>query len=69
MNPFDRVNASCDRGFAPASYNEVITVSGDQLDDMPGGGSDCVLAIAKLGERLVMLLDPAGLFAGELAAV
>ena len=56
-------------GIMVDDVDEVITVSGDQLDDMPGGGSDCVLAIAKLGERLVMLLDPAGLFAGELSQV
>ena len=56
-------------GIMVDDVDEVITVGSDQLNDMPGGGSDCVLAIAKLDERLVMLLDPAGLFAGELSAV
>ncbi len=54
-------------GIMVDDVDEVITVQPDQLDDMPGGGSECVLAIARLDERLVMLLDPAGLFAGGLA--
>jgi purine-binding chemotaxis protein CheW len=42
---------------------EVLTVSCDQLEDVPGAGTDAIEAIAKIGDRLVILLDPAGLFA------
>jgi purine-binding chemotaxis protein CheW len=41
---------------------EVLTVSADQLEDMPSAGTDCIEAIAKIGDRLVVLLDPRGLF-------
>ncbi len=54
-------------GIMVDDVDEVITVSAEQLDEMPGGGSDCVQGIAKLGDRLVLLLDPAGLFSSELA--
>jgi purine-binding chemotaxis protein CheW len=40
---------------------EVLTVSGDQLEDAPA--SEVVAAIAKIGDRLVVLLDPENLFA------
>jgi purine-binding chemotaxis protein CheW len=40
---------------------EVLTISGDQLEDAPA--SDAVEAIAKIEDRLVVLLDPEGLFA------
>jgi purine-binding chemotaxis protein CheW len=45
---------------------EVLTVSGDQLEAPPA--SDAVDAIAKIGDRLVVLLDPEGLFARPGAA-
>jgi purine-binding chemotaxis protein CheW len=40
---------------------EVLTISSDQLEDAPA--SAAVEAIAKIGDRLVVLLDPEGLFA------
>jgi purine-binding chemotaxis protein CheW len=45
---------------------EVLTVSSDQLETGPA--SDAVEAIAKIGDRLVVLLDPEGLFARAGAA-
>ena len=42
---------------------EVLTVSGEQLEDVPSAGSDAIEAIAKIEDRLVILLNPEGLFA------
>ena len=42
---------------------EVLTVSSDQLEDVPSAASDAIEAIAKIEDRLVILLNPAGLFA------
>jgi purine-binding chemotaxis protein CheW len=47
---------------------EVVTVDTEQLEAAPTSGGEAVEAIAKLGDRLVVLLDPAALFvADELA--
>jgi purine-binding chemotaxis protein CheW len=43
---------------------EVLTVSLDQLENAPGADPDYVEAIAKVGDRLAILLNPDGLFAG-----
>jgi len=42
---------------------EVLTVTSDQLAPVPTANSDTIEAIAKLGDRLVILLNPEGLFA------
>jgi purine-binding chemotaxis protein CheW len=42
---------------------EVLTVSSEQLEDVPSASSDVIEAIAKIGDRLVILLNPEGLFA------
>ena len=42
---------------------EVLTVSSEQLEDVPSAASDAIEAIAKIEDRLVILLNPAGLFA------
>ena len=42
---------------------EVLTVSADQLEDVPSANMDSIDAIAKIGDRLVILLNPRGLFA------
>jgi purine-binding chemotaxis protein CheW len=49
---------------------EVLTVSADQLEAVPTADREAIAAIAKVGDRLVILLDAGGLFAGaeELAA-
>jgi purine-binding chemotaxis protein CheW len=41
---------------------EVLTVSSDQLEDVPTANSETIEAIAKIEDRLVILLDPEGLF-------
>ena len=43
---------------------EVLTVDDDQLDDVPAAGTASIDAIAKIDDRLVILLDPEGIFAG-----
>src|SRR4051794_18396711 len=43
--------------------DEVITVTSDQLEDVPTASRDTIDAIAKVGDRLVVLLNPEGLFA------
>jgi purine-binding chemotaxis protein CheW len=48
---------------------EVLTVSDEQLEDVAVADSDYVEAIAKVGDRLAILLNPDGLFSGvEIAA-
>ena len=42
---------------------EVLTVSAEQLENVPSASSDAIEAIAKIDDRLVILLNPAGLFA------
>jgi len=42
---------------------EVLTVSSEQLEDVPSATSTAIEAIAKIDDRLVILLNPAGLFA------
>jgi len=48
--------------------DEVITVTSDMLEDVPTASRATIEAIAKVGDRLVILLNPEGLFArqGEL---
>jgi purine-binding chemotaxis protein CheW len=41
---------------------EVLTVDVDQLDTVPAAGDPAIEAIAKIEQRLVVLLDPVGLF-------
>ena len=41
---------------------EVLTVSSEQLEEVPSAASDAIEAIAKIEDRLVILLNPAGLF-------
>ncbi|MEA2245072.1 MAG: hypothetical protein QOD24_4628, partial [Solirubrobacteraceae bacterium] len=44
---------------------EVLTVTTADLDEVPAAGAACIQSIAKVGDRLVVLLDPAGVLAGE----
>jgi purine-binding chemotaxis protein CheW len=50
-------------GVMVEEVEEVLTVSSDQLEDVPSAASDAIEAIAKIEDRLVILLNPAGLFA------
>jgi purine-binding chemotaxis protein CheW len=43
--------------------DEVLTVSSDRLEDVPTANRDSIEAIAKIEDRLVILLNPEGLFA------
>lgn len=43
---------------------EVLTVDETQLDSVPGTGSELIEAIAKIDDRLVILLNPDGVFEG-----
>jgi purine-binding chemotaxis protein CheW len=42
---------------------EVLTVSSEDLEDVPSANRDSIEAIAKIEDRLVILLNPEGLFA------
>src|SRR3954452_3914602 len=43
---------------------EVLTLDDDHLDAVPAAGTEFIDGIAKIGDRLVVLLDPDGIFAG-----
>jgi len=49
--------------------DEVITVTSDQLEDVPTASRDTIDAIAKVEDRLVVLLNPEGLFARSSTAI
>ena len=59
-------------GIVVGDVEEVLTVTTDQLEDVPTADTETISAIAKIGDRLVILLNAEGLFAGarvdELAA-
>jgi purine-binding chemotaxis protein CheW len=59
-------------GVVVDEVQEVLTVAGEQLEDVPSVNRDSIEAIAKIEDRLVILLNPDGLFGGgaaeELAA-
>jgi purine-binding chemotaxis protein CheW len=58
-------------GLMVDEVEEVLTVSSAQLEDVPTANRDSIEAIAKIEDRLVILLNPEGLFARaaeELAA-
>jgi purine-binding chemotaxis protein CheW len=44
--------------------DEVLTVSDEQLEAVPGADTTMIEAIAKVGERLIVLLRPGTIFAG-----
>jgi purine-binding chemotaxis protein CheW len=45
------------------AVNEVLTVQADDLEEIPGADTTLMDSIAKLGDRLVVLLKPSALFA------
>ena len=56
-------------GVVVDDVEEVLTVDESQLDAVPAAGSPSIDAIARIDDRLVILLDPEGIFAGaDLAA-
>jgi purine-binding chemotaxis protein CheW len=48
-------------GVVVDDVEEVITINGDQLDEAPTAGGRGIDGIAKIGDRLVVLLDPEGI--------
>jgi purine-binding chemotaxis protein CheW len=48
-------------GIVVGDVEEVLTLTRADLDEVPGDGASCIQAIAKVGDRLVVLLDPAGI--------
>ena len=56
-------------GMIVDEVEEVLTIDASQLDAAPGAGGGMVDGIAKIDDRLVVLLDAEGVFDGvELAA-
>lgn len=43
---------------------EVLTVEDDHFEEVPGADSELIESIAKLGDRLVVLLKPSTIFTG-----
>jgi len=52
-------------GIMVDEVEEVLTVTSEQLEDVPTANRESIEAIAKIGDRLVVLLNAAGLFARE----
>jgi purine-binding chemotaxis protein CheW len=50
-------------GIMVDEVEEVLTVSSDQIENVPSANSESIEAIAKIEDRLVILLNPEGLFA------
>jgi purine-binding chemotaxis protein CheW len=52
-------------GVVVDDVEEVVTVASDRLEPVPTAGVNAIEAIAKLGDRLVILLNPGDLFAAD----
>jgi purine-binding chemotaxis protein CheW len=55
-------------GVIVGDVEEVLTLTNEDLDEVPAAGDACIQAIAKVGDRLVVLLDPAGILVTESSA-
>jgi purine-binding chemotaxis protein CheW len=51
-------------GVVVDDVEEVLTIDEGQLDSVPVSSADFIEAIAKIDDRLVVLLNPDGIFAG-----
>jgi purine-binding chemotaxis protein CheW len=51
-------------GVTVDEVEEVLTLDEEQLDAVPGAGTECIEAVAKIDDRLVVLLNSDGIFAG-----
>jgi purine-binding chemotaxis protein CheW len=51
-------------GVVVDEVDEVLTVEDGDFEEVPGADSELIDAIAKLGDRLVVLLKPSTIFAG-----
>ena len=47
------------------SVEEVLTIDAEQIESSPAGDREMVEAIAKIDDRLIVLLNPEGVFAGR----
>ena len=56
--------ASGTAGVVVDDVEEVLTVDPSQLDEVPTAGAEFIDAVAKLDNRLVVLLNPDGILAG-----
>ena len=52
-------------GVLVGDVEEVLTVTSEQLEAVPTADTQTIESIAKIGDRLVILLNPEGLFAGS----
>ena len=50
-------------GVVVDEVEEVLTVGAEQLDEVPGAGTDAIDAVAKVADQLDVLLAPGRLFA------
>lgn len=50
-------------GVVVDDVEEVLTVEEGQIEDVPTAGTDAIESIVKIGDRLVILLNPTGIFA------
>ena len=55
-------------GVVVDEVDEVLTIQADQLEPAPGADSTLIDSIAKLDERLIVLLHPAAILGAELTA-
>ena len=51
-------------GVVVDEVEEVLTLDKTNVEPVPGAGADCIEAIAKIDNRLIILLNPDGIFAG-----
>lgn len=55
-------------GVVVDDVEEVLTVDDEQLDEAPGADSSCIDGVAKIEDRLVVLLNPEGIVARDFSA-
>ena len=58
-------NGASQAGVIVDDVDQVLTVGADALEDVPAAGAGSIEAIARIGDRLVVLLDADGLFAPD----
>jgi purine-binding chemotaxis protein CheW len=56
-------------GVVVDEVEEVLSVEAEQLDAVPGTQDGCIDGVAKIGDRLVIILNPDGMLEGADAAV
>jgi purine-binding chemotaxis protein CheW len=56
-------------GVVVDDVEEVITIDNEQLEEAPTAGGRGIDGIAKIGDRLVVLLDPEGIVGSAAAAL